>query len=150
MRLLKVLDMAVATGLIGYVFLVGDQLKDWGLSRKASRNPELAAVQANKWITDLKPDIVVTEKVPPHSSKSAKTRLLIAAIQFVAAKASVLDMFVSHTSAFKNKYEEAQHLGERFPEIAAWVPRARRIWEPEPKNTVLFEALALATVIIDQ
>ena len=149
MRRLRVLAIAVATGRIGYVFLVGDQLKDWGLSRKASRNPKLAAVQANKWITNLRPDIVVTEKVPPHSTKSAKTRSLIEAIQFVTAKANVLDMFVHHTSAFRNKYEEAKHLGERFPEIAAWVPRARRIWEPEPKNTVLFEALALASVVTD-
>ena len=149
MRRLKVLAMAVATGRIGYVYLVGDKLKDWGLSRKASRNPTLAAAQANKWISDLKPDILVTEKLLPQSTKSEKTRSLIAAVQFVAAKANVLDMFVAHTSTFKNKYEEAKCLGDRFPEIAAWVPRARRIWEPEPKNTVLFEALALAVAIID-
>ena len=141
--------MAVATGRIGYVYLVGDQLKDWGLSRKASRSSKLAAAQAERWTGDLNPDIVVTEKVSLQSTKSAKTRSLIAAIQVVTAQANVLDMFVTHNSEFRNKYEEAKHLAERFPEIAAWVPRARRIWEPEPKNTVLFEALAMATVIID-
>ena len=150
MRRLKILAMAVATGRIGYVFVIGDKLKDWGLSRKASRSPALAALQAETWLNHLKPDIVITEKVPPLSTKSQKTRSLIEAIQSIAASANVLDMFVARNSLFSNKYAEAAHLGERFPEISAWVPRPRRIWEPEPKNTVLFEALALATIVIDQ
>ena len=149
MKRLKVLAIAVATGRIGYVYLIGDRLRDWGLSRKASNNPTLAAAQTEKWIADLNPDIVVTEKVPETSTKSFKTRSLIEAIRRVATNANLLDVCVSRASIFENKYEEAKHLGERFPEISAWVPKPRRIWEPEPKNTVLFEALGFATFVID-
>lgn len=150
MRRLKVLAIAVATGRIGYVYLIGDRLRDWGLSRKASINPTLAASQTEKWIADLNPDVVVTEKVSKTSTKSFKTRSLIEVIQRVAANANLLDVCVIRSSIFKNKYEEAKHLGERFPEINAWVPKPRRIWEPEPKNTVLFEALGLAQSVLDE
>ena len=149
MRRLKVLAIAVATGRVGYVYLIGDRLQDWGLSRKASINSTLAAAQTEKLIADLHPDVLVTEKVSKISTKSFKTRSLIESVQRVAANANLLNVSVLRANIFKNKYEEAKHLGERFPEISAWVPRARRIWEPEPKNTVLFEALALATGVID-
>ena len=150
MRRLKVLAIAVATGRIGYVYLIGDRLRDWGLSRRTSINPTLAAAQTEKWIADLAPDLVVTEKVSKTSTKSFKTKTLIEAIQRVAANANLLDVCVSRASIFKNKYEEARHLGERFPEITAWVPKPRRIWEPEPKNTVLFEALGMGVSVLEE
>ena len=149
MKRLKVLAIAVATGRVGYVYHFGGKLRDWGLSRKASISPALAAAQADRWIRNLNPDVVVTEKVPKTSTKSTKTRSLIEAIQTVAAKANLLDVCVARGSIFKNKYEEAKHLGDLFPEISAWVPRPRRIWEPEPRNTILFEALALACIVIE-
>ena len=149
MRRLKILAIAVATGRIGYVYLIGDTLKDWGLSRKASKSPALAARQTEKWIDEFSPDVVVTEHVPKTSTKSSKTRAIIEAIQSVAAKAQLLDVCVARIQKFKNKYEEAAHLAERFPDITLWVPKPRRIWEPEPRTTVLFEALALAAVVME-
>jgi hypothetical protein len=150
MRRLKVLAVAVATGRIGYVYLIGDRLKDWGLSRKASLSPALAAQQSEKWISEFEPDVLVTENVAATSSKSSRTRTLIESIQRVAANATLLDVSVPRVQLFKNKYEEAKHLGERFPEMSLWVPRMRRLWEPEPRTTVLFEALALALVVIEK
>jgi ribosomal protein L17 len=148
MKQLKILAIAAATGRIGYVFLIGGKLRDWGLSRKASKSPALAAAQTQTWINELQPDVVVTEKVSTTSTKGTKTRHLIEAIAKVATRAKLLDVAVSRLHTHKNKYEEAKYLGERFPEINAWVPRMRRIWEPEPRNTILFEALALACVVV--
>ena len=148
MKRLKVLAIAAATGRIGYVFLIGGKLCDWGLSRKASKRPALAAAQTKLWIEQLKPDVVVIEKISSISTKGSRSKYLIEAIATVAAQANLLDVCVTRLTAFKNKYEEAKSLGERFPEINAWVPRPRRIWEPEPRNTILFEALALACVVI--
>ena len=70
----RVLAIAVATGRVGYVFLAGRRLRDWGLSRKASSSPELAAAQARRWIEALEPDVVVTETVAAGSRKGEKTR----------------------------------------------------------------------------
>ncbi|WP_075995554.1 hypothetical protein [Salaquimonas pukyongi] len=148
MARLKVLAIAVATGKIGYVYLIGEKLKDWGLSRKASVSTEQAAGYAQRLINDLKPDVLVTEKVQAESSKSAKTRSLIAAIERIGEHNYLLDVSVERVKRFKNKYDEAVALAERFPELLPWVPKPRRIWEPEPRNTIYFEALGLALLAI--
>ena len=149
MKRLRVLAIAAATGRIGYVLLIGERLLDWGLSRKASKSPELAARHAQKLIDDLKPDVVVTEDISKSSTKGSKTRMLIDAIAHVAANANLLDVRATHSQEHANKYEEAAHLAIRFPEIAAWVPKKRRLWDPEPRATVLFLALSLAVVVMD-
>ena len=43
----------------------------------------------------------------------------------------------------KNKYDAAAALAAEFPQIEPWLPRKRRAWEPEPRNIIYFEALAL-------
>ena len=141
---LKVLAIAVATGRIGYVFMIGGELRDWGLSRKASKSPKHAAKQAKSWIDHLKPDVVVTEKTDDSSRKGEKTKLLIDAITNVTADAFLLDVAVTRIKLFKDKYTEAKALAEQFPELKAWLPKKPRIWEPEPRNTTYFEALSLA------
>ena len=40
-------------------------------------------------------------------------------------------------------------MAEQFPEIAGWVPKKPRSWETEPGNTIYFEALGLAAVVLD-
>ncbi|MEM7172291.1 MAG: hypothetical protein AAF530_19135 [Pseudomonadota bacterium] len=136
--------MAVGTGRIGYVFLVDGKLRDWRLSKKASKSPERAAKQAKIWINNLEPDVVVTERIGEHSAKSARTRALIDAITDIDVGRKLLNVKAKRVCSAANKYEEATVLGEQFPEIQAWVPKKPRIWETEPRNTVYFEALALA------
>ena len=140
----KVLAVAAATGRIGYVFLVDGELRDWQLSKKAATSVELASAYADNWITTLHPDVVVTEDIRKRSSKGRKTRALIASVSEITTKRCLLDVKVPRSSAYANKYEEADALGKRFPELAAWVPKKPKVWETEPKNTVYFEALALA------
>lgn len=150
MKRLRVLAIAAATGRIGHVLLIGEQLLDWGLSRKASKSPELAATYTQKLVDALSPDVVVTESVPKTSTKSKKTRQLIEAVARVAERAILLDIRMKASRNFPNKYEEAAHLATRFPDMAAWVPRPRRIWEPEPRNTILFEALSFGCAAIEK
>jgi hypothetical protein len=142
MNRLRVLAFAVATGRIGHVLVIGERLMDWGLSKRASRNTDLAAMHAHRLINELKPDVVVTERVPKYSTKGLKTRALIESIAAIAAKAKLLDIQVVRLHDFPNKYVEAQYLATKHPEIAQWVPKPRRLWEPEPRETVLFEALS--------
>ena len=51
---------------------------------------------------------------------------------------------LTRQQAYPNKFFEANDLAERFPELAAWVPKRPKLWEREPRNLVYFEALALA------
>jgi len=144
---LKVLAIAVATGRIGYVFMIGGELRDWGLSRKASNSPNLAAKQAKSWIDHLKPNVVVTEKTDDSSNKGEKSKLLIEAITKVTAESFLLDVAVARIKLFKDKYSEAKALAQQFPDLKAWLPKKPRIWEAEPRNTIYFEALGLALLV---
>jgi ribosomal protein L17 len=149
MERLKVLAFATATGRIGHVLLLGERLLDWGISNHASKSPERAMKHAEKLITDFTPDVVVTEDIPATSTKGQKTRQIKDAIASVAECATLLTIKAKHFQEFANKYEEAERLAARFPEMSPWVPKRRKLWDTEPRTTVLFEALALAIVAME-
>jgi hypothetical protein len=140
---LKVLAIAVATGRIGYVFFIGDTLRDWGISRKASKSPALTAAKTQEWINALKPDVVVSEKPETARHKGEHTKQLMNAVKNVASHNYLLDVSVERKRMFKDKFTEASELAKQFPELLPWVPKRRRLWEPEPRNTIYFEAVAL-------
>ena len=85
-----------------------------------------------------------------HSKKGQKSRDLIGTVARTAEQNYLLDVSVKCPRPTHNKYEDAKALAERFPELLPWGPKKRRIWEPEPRNTIYFEALALALQIIDR
>ena len=126
------------------VFLIGTRLMDWQISGKAAKSPELAALYAQTLIQSHRPDVFITEKIETARNKGKHAKELIASMAVVAANHDLLDISVERPHDFPNKYAEAALLIERFPEIAAWQP-TRRFFDNEPRNTVLFEALALAS-----
>jgi len=149
MARLRVLAIAAATGRIGYVFFIGDTLKQWALSVKASASPELAAKYATQLIDKLKPDVVITEKLTIHSRKGPLTKQLIAAVASVAENKYLNDIVVPRVQEFQNKYEEVKALVKMYPDLLPWAPQKPPIWESEPRNMIYFEALALALVVVD-
>lgn len=144
------LSFAAASGRIGYVCFEDDQLIDWGLSVKASTSPTNAAAYARKPITLLAPDVVVTEKVTNTSRKGAATHALIEALAAEAADHELHDVSVVRQQHYPNKYIEAAAYAERFPEIRSRLPKQPRIWEGEPRNTIYFEAIALALHVLSR
>lgn len=149
MERFKVLAIAVATGRIGYVFFENDELVDWKMSKKASKSSRAARDQVQKWIAFFKPDVLVTEKIGKLTRKGDHAKQIIAAIAKVAADPELLDVSVTRVQHFKNKYEEARALAERFPVIASRVPREPKLWQSEPFGTIYFEAMALALQVVD-
>lgn len=145
---LRLLAIATATGRVGYVFFVGRHLSDWRVSEKAAKSPTTAAGEAQKWINELRPDVMVTEKPGPRSRKDGKTLELTATIARTAAQNYLLDVSVERNPKRPNKYDEAKALADRYPEISAWLPKKRRFFDNEPRNIVLFEALMLAEAIL--
>ena len=139
--------VAAATGRIGVVFLIGTRLMDWQISGKASKSPDLAVRYIASLILSHRPDVFVIEKLGAARNKGEKAKALIMAMATVAAEHELLDISVERSHDFPNKYDEAAALIERYPEIAAWQPK-RRFFDNEPRNTVLFEALALADCVL--
>ena len=148
MAALRLLSIAVGSGKVAYVYLVGDQLMDWRISDRASVSPKTAARMVQTWISDQRPEAVATEKIDTAKRKGDKTKELIAAMAKVAANNYLLDVSVAREHPFANKYEEAAALADRYPELLPWVPKKRRLFDNEPRNTVLFEALAQALVVL--
>lgn len=140
----RVLTIAAASGRVGFVCLEDMTVQTWGLSRKASRSETEAAACAAAWIEQLRPDVVVTEKVSARSRKAARTRSVIAAIGDVADRADLLHICVPRWQGYPTKFVEAEELARVHPELAHLVPKPRRAWDPEPRTTVYFEALTLA------
>ena len=141
--------MAVSTGRVGYVFLIKGKLYGWRLSRQAAASPEEGARFAKSWITLMRPEVVVTEKITGQCRKGAKVKAIIEAIARVAAEEPLYDIAVARTRTFPNKFAEAEVLAERFPDLRPRLPKPRKLWHSEPRNTTIFEALALALVAID-
>ncbi|EBA12654.1 hypothetical protein [Roseobacter sp. CCS2] len=151
MTALSVLAVAVASGKVGYVYLSGGRLQDWGITLKATRSANDLVGFVQELINELKPDVVVTEKRTTGCRKGQRTKALIQAIAELASHNSVLDVSVQRPRGFPSKYEEAQALAMEYPEIEGYLPRQRRrIFDFEPRSMVLFEALALADAVIKE
>lgn len=144
----RLLALAAASGRVGMVFFIGQRLMDWRISDHAANSPATASCYARKLIAFLKPDVVVTERIADAEHKGDKTKALVLAMAEMAAHHEVLDVAITRTCRFPNKYDEADVLAARYPELAPWKPKKRRFFDNEPRNTVLFEALALADQII--
>lgn len=143
---LRVLSIAVASGRLGYVFFNGDKLMDWRMVERATASPLDTAEQAQTWINRLQPDVVITEN-PITTTKGQRSKTLMEAVARVAERNHLLDVTVARERSHKNKYQEAAGLVEKYPELRPWLPAQRRCWENEPRQTVLFEALAYAVQV---
>lgn len=146
----RLLVVAAATGRVGSVFFIGNRLMDWQMSTKASRDNLRAAEHMQSLINKYHPDVVVTQDPRSARSKGELSLVLIEAMARTATANDLLHIAAPRQRAFGNKYAEAEILAERYPEVAAWKPQKRRAFDNEPRNTVLFEALALAEVILDR
>jgi len=142
-RLRRLLGVAASHGKVGFAYLVDGELMDWGLSVKASRSFEEAFKRVTAWTMYYHPDTVVTEGIEEQSRKGAHTRTLIRAVESAANNCHAGYVEVVLSSVGPNKYLAAAELAVEFPQIEPWLPRRRRAWEPEPRNIIYFEALAL-------
>ena len=145
---LRVLAVAVSSGKVGYVFLVGPELQDWAVTTTVSGNTTDLVAFVQELINTLKPDVVVTEKCDEHCRKGKRSRRLIAAIAELASHNYVLDVSLRRPRIFQSKYEEAQSMVKRHPDLIGYLPkRKRRFFDFEPRNMIVFEAVALAEAV---
>ena len=143
-RRLTVLALAARCSRVGYVLIVDGLAKDWALSRVASLDPQAASTYLAGWIDRFNPNVIVLEDYQSAGRKADRTKTILKALQHTAATSSAVVTSLVREQTYPNKFVEAHDLVERFPELAAWVPRRPRLWEREPRNLVYFEALALA------
>ena len=120
----------------------------WGIAVKAVKTGSDLVGFVQELINELKPDVVVTEKLTEACRKGKRSKSLIASIAELTSHNGVLDVSVERPRAFPSKYEEAQYLAGKHPEVAGYLPkRKRRLFDFEPRGMVIFEAIALAEAV---
>lgn len=146
---LRLLSFAVASGKIAHVFLIGETLQDWRVSDAPMKGEDKALAWATRYITDFEPDVILTEDVRYANKKGEPAKLLIEAISSLAEERQLLNPRIRRQHEFANKYEEADAIAARYPELAPWLSRQwRRFFDNEPRNTVLFETMSYALYIL--
>lgn len=148
MARLRVLALAAARRRVGSVVLNGGTLLDWRISDKAADSTECAVAHVEKMIAEFQPDVVITEEVTTVRHKGKSTLAIIAAMGEAAEQNGHMAITLPREYRYANKYAEAEALVERLPELAPWKPERLHFYDNEPRNTVLFEALALADQIL--
>ncbi len=149
MATLRILSVAIASGRAGYVFIQGTQLLDWGITVKAVKTGTDLVGFMQELINELQPDVVVTEKCDENCRKGTNTRQHIQSVAELASHNEVLDVSVPRPRTYPSKYEEAEQLVKRYPDLAGYLPaQKRRIFDFEPRGMIIFEALVLAEEVI--
>ena len=148
MAALRLLAVAINRKRLGYVFLIGNQLKEWRTMTKPTKSSENADSAMRELIEEFKPDVVITEKLPRHTNITDHVSQLKTALIQVAETSGLLNIITDRSRDYANKYEEADSLAKLFPEIRPWVPEKRRFFDHEPAHLILFDALSLAFKVI--
>lgn len=139
----KSMAIAVASNKIGYVFMMDGEVKDWGLSSTAAKSPEAAVAKVKYWLDFYQPNLLVTEKLSPHTRKSGRTICNVNIIADLADKSDCHHIQVERVQIYPSKYDEIDALATRYPALKSWKPERRKPWQSEATNTIIFEALAL-------
>lgn len=84
MRPQKLLAIAVSSGKVGFVYLSGGDLLDWGLSVRASRSVDNAFEQATRWLSLYRPGLLIIEHFDQGTRKGRHAQSLVAAAQAAA------------------------------------------------------------------
>ena len=147
---LRVLAVAAANRRVGYAYFENMDLVYWTISTKAGEKPLNAVAVTQDLITRFAPDVLVSQKVTPALTKSKNTKKVISAIARTGKQNDLICIAVPRLRKHKNKYEEAEALAKIFPQVTDYLPQPRQLHHSkEPRNTVLFEAIALAVTLFE-
>ncbi len=139
----KFLAVAAATGRVAAVYVEDRHVIDQRMSRTAAKSPDNARRIVRGWLDSFNPDLVITEDPRTTSRKGSHIKTILSSIDDLFEASEALNIRTVRNRNFKNKYEQAQALVKRYPEMKAKLPSKPPVWMPEPRNMTYFEALAL-------
>jgi RNase H-fold protein (predicted Holliday junction resolvase) len=130
------------------------RLVDCGLAHVSGEKESGAVARFEELLDQFRPDVVVLEDpAAPGSRRRPRVQKLLERLQETARERGItvhnisrLEVIECFSSPDKRatKYSIAQCLAETFPELAAKVPRRRKIYQSEDERMATFDALALA------
>ena len=154
--LCRALAIDLRSSKFGYVVFEGPQmLLDWGVMTHERRGGSSLEIEIKNLQSLFTPSIILTRGISeryrqrqPAIRRASQTLRTVSAKVFIAVRLiddSSLYAFFAR-SARTNKYEIAQIIAARFPELAWHLPPRRRPWQSEPTRQMIFDAASLGIV----
>ena len=138
----------------GFAVLEGhERLVNWGLATLPTVAPTELVIRVDAMIREWKPTVLVLEGLV-RTRRSEITRQRIEALarhaasialRVVCVESSAMALFFRQQA---NKFEIAQAVCQRFPELSQHMLPRRRPWESERERMAVFCAVALAVVAV--
>lgn len=138
------LAVAVASGVMAYVYLVDEDLKDWGSWRSQTADHGKARSLIRDLIARYEPETVVTEDPDRDCAKAGDALKLLQVIAQDARDQAGHHVRIVRNQSDQTKHDEAKSLAARFPAFAPMLPEEPKLFVREERRMILFEALSLA------
>ena len=127
-------------------------LLDWGFCTVLAADDESFAARLYAKIDRGQPTVIVLENFAPTKGRETALRRR----DFIKKIANEQHLGTCHVSrivvqrilGFRTKAEIAKALADRFPELRSRMPPARKRWTTEDERMHIFDALALALVVM--
>ncbi|MEQ9180457.1 MAG: hypothetical protein RIF44_17335 [Nitratireductor sp.] len=145
----RILALAVASGFMVVIVMHKGQLAHWQRWRDKAACPPKARSAFRTVVAQYRPDVIVCEDPDRRCRKSGASLRLLRTLAQAADDEAVRSIRLPRIYAYRNRYEEAVALCDRFPEFELWRPKRWGSYERAPKDIIFFEALAFAAVVMD-
>jgi hypothetical protein len=150
---LRLLALEIRPKKAGFAIFEGSTLLDWGVTHYGAATPAIRRI--GSLLDRHVPSVIVTRQRPrlKHSRDGAS---IVQSIKRGAKRRSIPVRFrdAQQIRAFfkqrgcRSKHKTAVLLAEWFPELAWRVPPKRKLWQSEPHNALLFDAVATAVTFL--
>jgi hypothetical protein len=130
------------------------RLVDWGLAHVSGEKESGAVARFEELLDQFRPDVVVLEdSAAPGSRRRPRVRELLKTLVRTARERGIAVHIIPRLAVIEcfsspdkraTKYSITEHLAETFPELAAKMPKRRKIYQSEDERIATFDALALA------
>jgi endonuclease/exonuclease/phosphatase family metal-dependent hydrolase len=155
----RVLAIDPTTKGFGFVIFEGPgRLIDWGVAYVGRDKKAGALLRVAALLRRYDPDILVIED---HASRACRRRdrvrdLLRSMLHLASAHSIVMHRVsmravraIFSTVGVAMKYEIAAALASRYPELAPFLPRRRKLWMSEDDRMGIFDAAAFAVAYFE-
>lgn len=131
------------------VFVVQGKLRDWQMWRQVTGCPTKARSKLRILMATYEPTLIACEDPDQGCRKRGKSLKLLRTLVQAVADEPIRHAKLPRPRHYRTRYEEAEALSRRFPEISPWCPKPRKSYENDAKNLTYFEALAYAAAVLD-
>ena len=145
----RILSFAVGNDQLALILLVHRMVVHCESWRRVKAHPTMARSVLRTAIASYEPTILACERPYGLCRKQGVNLKLLQTLVQAIMDEPIPHHLLNRQQPYRNRYEEAEALTERFPEMARWCPKQPHYPDTAPRSLVYFEALAYAVEVLD-